>query len=89
MSERLATARRGRPARPRWRRPGPTGSGLWGVLATVDHKIIGRRYVVTGMVFFFLAGVLALLMRAQLARPESGLIGPTATTRSSRCTARR
>jgi cytochrome c oxidase subunit I+III len=50
--------------------------GLWGALTAVDHKIIGRRYVVTGMVFFFLAGVLALLMRAQLARPESGLIGP-------------
>ncbi|MBW8859744.1 MAG: cbb3-type cytochrome c oxidase subunit I [Caulobacter sp.] len=50
--------------------------GLWGVLTAVDHKVIGRRYVVTGMVFFFLAGVLALLMRAQLARPESGLIGP-------------
>jgi heme/copper-type cytochrome/quinol oxidase subunit 1 len=47
-----------------------------GALTSVDHKIIGRRYVVTGMVFFFLAGVLALLMRAQLARPESGLIGP-------------
>ena len=50
--------------------------GLRGVLTAVDHKIIGRRYVVTGMVFFFLAGLLALLMRAQLARPESGLIGP-------------
>jgi cytochrome c oxidase subunit I+III len=51
-------------------------TGLRGVLTAVDHKIIGRRYIVTGMVFFFLAGVLALLMRAQLARPESGLIGP-------------
>jgi cytochrome c oxidase subunit I+III len=30
--------------------------------------------LVTGFVFFVLAGVLALLMRAQLARPESGLI---------------
>jgi cytochrome c oxidase subunit I+III len=51
-------------------------TGLRGVLTAVDHKIIGRRYIVTGMVFFFLAGVLALMMRAQLARPESGLIGP-------------
>jgi cytochrome c oxidase subunit I+III len=51
-------------------------TGLRGVLTAVDHKIIGRRYIVTGMVFFFLAGILALLMRAQLARPESGLIGP-------------
>ena len=51
-------------------------TGLRGVLTAVDHKVIGRRYIVTGMVFFFLAGILALLMRAQLARPESGLIGP-------------
>ena len=51
-----------------------TGPSLWDRLTTVDHKIIGRRYVVTGFVFFVLAGVLALLMRAQLATPESGLI---------------
>src|SRR3569832_2245670 len=51
-----------------------TGKGLWARLPTVDHKIVGRRYIVTGMVFFVLAGVLALLMRAQLATPQSGLI---------------
>ncbi|MBO9560266.1 MAG: cytochrome c oxidase subunit I [Caulobacter sp.] len=52
----------------------PTG---WrGVLTAVDHKVIARRYIATAFVFFFLAGVLALLMRAQLARPESHLIGP-------------
>jgi cytochrome c oxidase subunit I+III len=48
--------------------------GLWGWLSTVDHKEIGRRYMVTALVFFLLAGVLALMMRVQLARPESGLI---------------
>jgi cytochrome c oxidase subunit I+III len=51
-----------------------TGPGLWDRLATVDHKIVGRRYIVTAMVFFVLAGVLALLMRMQLATPQSGLI---------------
>ena len=51
-----------------------TPPGLWGWLTTVDHKLVGRRYVVTGFVFFVLGGILALLMRAQLARPESGLI---------------
>ncbi|MGR4863950.1 cytochrome c oxidase subunit I [Caulobacter sp. LARHSG274] len=50
--------------------------GLRGVLTAVDHKVIGRRYVITGMVFFFLGGILAALMRAQLSRPENGLIGP-------------
>jgi len=50
--------------------------GWRGVLMAVDHKVIARRYIATAFVFFFLAGILALLMRLQLARPESGLIGP-------------
>jgi cytochrome c oxidase subunit 1 len=50
--------------------------GWHGVLMAVDHKVIARRYIATAFVFFFLAGILALLMRLQLARPESGLIGP-------------
>jgi cytochrome c oxidase subunit I len=50
------------------------GTGLWARLTTVDHKVVGRRYLVTGFVFFVLAGILALMMRAQLARPDSGLI---------------
>jgi cytochrome c oxidase subunit I len=51
-----------------------TPPGLWGWLVTVDHKRVGHRYIVTGFVFFILAGILALLMRSQLATPESGLI---------------
>jgi cytochrome c oxidase subunit I+III len=51
-----------------------TGPGLWDRLSTVDHKIIAKRYIVTGVVFFVLAGVLALLMRIQLAQPENGFI---------------
>lgn len=53
-----------------------TPSGLWGALATVDHKIIGRRYILTAFVFLALGGVLATLMRIQLAQPEARLIGP-------------
>jgi cytochrome c oxidase subunit 1 len=49
--------------------------GLIGWLSTVDHKEIGRRYMVTAMIFFALAGILGLLIRAQLATPDSGLIG--------------
>jgi len=51
-----------------------TRPGLWNWLTTVDHKLIGRRYIVTAMMFLLLGGVLALIMRTQLARPESGLI---------------
>ncbi|HEX8125204.1 MAG TPA: cytochrome c oxidase subunit I [Allosphingosinicella sp.] len=48
--------------------------GLIGWFTTVDHKEIGRRYIVTAMIFFALAGILGLLIRAQLATPDSGLI---------------
>ncbi|HEY8580160.1 MAG TPA: cbb3-type cytochrome c oxidase subunit I, partial [Beijerinckiaceae bacterium] len=50
--------------------------GLWGALTTVDHKVIGRRYIVTAFVFLCLGGLLAVVMRLQLARPEAGLVGP-------------
>jgi cytochrome c oxidase subunit 1 len=53
-----------------------TPSGFWGALSTVDHKIIGRRYIVTAFVFLLMGGVLALLMRIQLAQPEGRLLGP-------------
>jgi cytochrome c oxidase subunit I len=53
-----------------------TASGLIGALSTVDHKIIGRRYLITTFLFLFLAGLAALAMRLQLAQPESKLIGP-------------
>src|SRR6476646_7145111 len=54
-----------------WRRP----RGFIGWLATVDHKEIGRRYMVTALLFLALGGVLALLMRLQLARPDNDMIG--------------
>ena len=50
--------------------------GLWGWLASVDHKAIGRRYLGTATVMFLLAGGLAALMRLQLSRPENPLMGP-------------
>ncbi|WP_407179051.1 cytochrome c oxidase subunit I [Bradyrhizobium sp. STM 3562] len=53
-----------------------TAAGFPGALATVDHKIIGRRYIFTAFAFLALGGVLAILMRLQLARPEARLIGP-------------
>ena len=52
------------------------GLGSW--LDTVDHKRIGKRYLYTAFTFFLLGGVEALIMRAQLARPEENLVGPAA-----------
>ncbi|HEY6442837.1 MAG TPA: cytochrome c oxidase subunit I [Candidatus Acidoferrales bacterium] len=50
--------------------------GFLGWFSTVHHTDIGIRYMVTSFVFFLLGGVLAGLMRLQLARPNNGLIGP-------------
>lgn len=50
--------------------------GFWGAIATVDHKVIARRYIVTAFVFLILGGILALVMRVQLATPEARFIDP-------------
>jgi cytochrome c oxidase subunit 1 len=39
-------------------------------LTTVDHKRIGILYIVTSLIFFAAGGVLALLIRSQLATPD-------------------
>ncbi|MFE7358666.1 cytochrome c oxidase subunit I [Streptomyces sp. NPDC057543] len=38
-------------------------------LTTTDHKVIGNLYMVTAFGFFLLAGMMAMVMRAELARP--------------------
>ncbi|HEU5078928.1 MAG TPA: cytochrome c oxidase subunit I [Opitutaceae bacterium] len=50
--------------------------GLLGWLCTTNHKEIALRYIVTAFVFFLLAGILALLMRLQLSRPDLHVLGP-------------
>jgi cytochrome c oxidase subunit 1 len=55
-----------------WRKP----RGFLGFFSATDHKSTGRRFIVTAFTFFTLAGILAALMRLQLARPDNTLIGP-------------
>jgi cytochrome c oxidase subunit I+III len=50
--------------------------GLVGWLSAVNHKTIARRFVVTTVLFFAGGGLLAVLMRLQLARPGNTLMGP-------------
>ncbi len=57
-----------------WQQP----SGFLGWLMAVNHRAIGTRYVVTGLVFFVLAGIAALLMRIQLAAPENTFLNAEA-----------
>jgi len=52
--------------------------GLYGILATVDHKTIGKRYLVTSLVFLVLGGIEALIMRAQLTHANAHLLSPGA-----------
>jgi cytochrome c oxidase subunit 1 len=55
-----------------WRRP----RGVVGWFMEVDHKVIGMRYVATAFGFFVLAGILAVMVRLQLAIPENTLLSP-------------
>ena len=41
-------------------------------MTSTDHKVIGMNYIVTSLVMFFLAGLMALLIRYQLLSPEGG-----------------
>ncbi|MEX1198539.1 MAG: cytochrome c oxidase subunit I [Pseudohongiellaceae bacterium] len=46
----------------------------WGALAAVSHGTVGLRFMLTGTAFFLVGGVLAMLMRSQLAVPENTLL---------------
>jgi cytochrome c oxidase subunit 1 len=50
-------------------RPTSRGSVLLDLLRTTDHKTIGKMYLVTSFAFFLAGGIMALLMRGELARP--------------------
>jgi len=56
-------------ARPWPVRRQPKGSWLTRTLRTTDAKQIGLMYLVTSFAFFMIGGLLALLMRAELAQP--------------------
>src|SRR5438874_10848039 len=43
-------------------------------LATIDHKRIGIMYILTSLFFFVAGGIIALLMRSQLARPNEHVL---------------
>ncbi|MGI6855682.1 cytochrome c oxidase subunit I [Mesorhizobium sp. 1B3] len=53
-------------ARPGWR----------GKLTTVNNNDIGLMFLFAAVTFFVIAGVLAMLIRAQLATPRSAFMGP-------------
>ena len=50
-------------------------SGLYDWLTTTDHKKIGILYLTSSFIFFLLGGVLALLVRTELAQPGLQFMG--------------
>ncbi|MCV0395769.1 MAG: cytochrome c oxidase subunit I [Rhizobiaceae bacterium] len=53
-------------SRPGWR----------GWLSTVNHNDVGLMFLVTAFFYFLVGGILAMLIRAQLATPHSAFAGP-------------
>jgi len=46
-----------------------------GWLVSVDHKRVGALYLGAAGVFFVIAGILTLLMRLQMTRPDASILG--------------
>ncbi len=65
-----------RPTRPYPVRRQLRGVAFLGYLKTTDPKTLGIMYIVTALGFFLVGGVLALLMRAELAQPGMQFLTP-------------
>ncbi|TRV82066.1 cytochrome c oxidase subunit I [Streptomyces sp. 130] len=52
------------------------GARFLRLVSTTDHKVIGDMYLVTSFAFFLFAGALAMVMRAELARPGMQIVSP-------------
>ncbi len=50
------------------------GSVLADWLSTTDHKVIGHLYLITSFGFFLIAGLMAMIMRAQLMGPDNHIV---------------
>ncbi|HLS76477.1 MAG TPA: cytochrome ubiquinol oxidase subunit I, partial [Nocardia sp.] len=62
--------------RPYPARTGPKGSFLYKMVTTTDPKVLGTMYLVTATSFFLIGGLMALLMRGELARPGLQFLSP-------------
>ena len=55
---------------------GPERHDLLSWMTSTDHKRIGILYMGTSLFFLLIAGILGMLIRTQLARPDSGVLAP-------------
>ncbi|MDI9938896.1 cytochrome c oxidase subunit I [Rhodococcus sp. IEGM 1351] len=56
-------------ARPYPARTAPKGSFVYKMITTTDPKVLGIMYLVTSFAFFLIGGLMALIMRSELAVP--------------------
>ncbi|HNM96688.1 MAG TPA: cytochrome c oxidase subunit I [Marmoricola sp.] len=54
--------------------PRTLGQNIYRILTTTDHKLIGKMYLITSFAWFIIAGIMALIMRAELARPGQQVV---------------
>jgi cytochrome c oxidase subunit I len=52
----------------------PLGQQIVRILTTTDHKLIGKLYLVTSFAWFLVAGLMAMVMRSELAFPGSQVV---------------
>ena len=52
----------------------PLGQRLVRVITTTDHKVIGNLYLATSFAWFLIGGVMAMIMRSELAYPGNQLV---------------
>ncbi len=55
---------------------GPERHDIVSWFTSTDHKRVGILYMGTSLLFLLVAGLLAMLIRTQLARPDATLLGP-------------
>ncbi|MTL16600.1 cytochrome ubiquinol oxidase subunit I, partial [Nocardia seriolae] len=63
-------------ARPFPARRGLKGSFIYKAITTTDPKMLGMMYLTTAITYFLIGGIMALLMRAELARPGMQFLSP-------------
>jgi len=51
------------------------GEAVTAVLTTTDHKVVGYLYLTTSFMFFLVAGLMAMAIRAELAAPGLQFVG--------------
>ncbi len=55
-------------------KPNTLGQRIVKILTTTDHKVIGQLYLVTSFAWFIVGGIMALIMRAELANPGTQFV---------------